>query len=173
VAALPSGVAWPVRPEPPPPQREPVTVLITDLENRTADRSFSGSAEQALAMGLEAASFVSVYPQRDARVLVAQFATAPAGRITVNTGQLVARREGVKGLVAGLVVPESGAIASRRDCSILAMAVSSGPGNAASGPERRSYPPSVSSPWKTGPLSASRRERWARPRRLPQCRSMR
>jgi eukaryotic-like serine/threonine-protein kinase len=101
VSAVTGGVVWLTRPTVSPPAHEPVSVLVADFENSTGDPVFSGVVEQALAVGLEGASFVSVYPKADARTLITQMTKDPAGKITPEAGQLLARREGVKVLVTG------------------------------------------------------------------------
>jgi tetratricopeptide (TPR) repeat protein len=106
VAALTGGVAWLLRPAPPPPQHDPVSVLIADFENLTGDREFSGAVEQTLGTGLEASSFVSVYPRTDARAVLAQIAPESGGRLTTENGQLFAMREAIKILVAGTIKPD-------------------------------------------------------------------
>ena len=45
---------------------EPVSVLIADFDNQTGDPVFTGLVEQAMAVGVEGASFISSYPRRDA-----------------------------------------------------------------------------------------------------------
>jgi tetratricopeptide (TPR) repeat protein len=105
VAGLTSGIAWLLRPAPPPVEHEPVSVLIADFENLTGDPEFSGAVEQALGVGLEKASFVSVFPRTDARALLAQIAPESGGRISSENGQLVAMREAIKVLVSGTINP--------------------------------------------------------------------
>jgi hypothetical protein len=61
--------------------------------------------EQALSVGLEGAAFVSVYPIADARALTAEMGVGTAGRITAESGRLLATREGIKVLVTGRVEP--------------------------------------------------------------------
>ncbi|MGE5360613.1 MAG: protein kinase domain-containing protein [Bacteroidales bacterium] len=108
VMAIAGGV-WLLRPTPPPPAHEPVSVLVADFDNRTGDPEFSGTLEQAMGNGLERASFVTVYPRTDARTLLADMSPQSAGKITTQNGQLLARREGIKVLVAGAIEGGDGA----------------------------------------------------------------
>ena len=48
----------------PPVARPPVSVLVTDFDNRTSDPDFDGAVEQTLSTALETAAFVTVYPRR-------------------------------------------------------------------------------------------------------------
>jgi tetratricopeptide (TPR) repeat protein/tRNA A-37 threonylcarbamoyl transferase component Bud32 len=86
-----------------PQQHEPVPLLIADFDNRSGDPVFEGSVEQTLAIALEGAPYITVYRTRDARALAKQLAPDTNGRITEEVGQLIARREGLKVLLAGSV----------------------------------------------------------------------
>jgi tetratricopeptide (TPR) repeat protein len=81
--------------------RDPVSVLIADFENRAGDPVFQGSLEQALALGIEGASFVATYPRADA-LKVAQTINAGAS-LNAATAQLVALRQEVPVVLAGSV----------------------------------------------------------------------
>ena len=83
-------------------QPRPISVLIADFENRTNDPVFEGSVEQALGIGLEGASFLTAYPRRDAMRAAAQIAADPS-RLNEQVAQLVARREGIKVVLAGTI----------------------------------------------------------------------
>src|SRR5262245_2423340 len=56
----------------PPKAHDPVPVLITDFDNRSGDPVFGGSIEQALAVELEQASYITVFKEDDARAVAAQ-----------------------------------------------------------------------------------------------------
>ena len=86
-----------------PPKHDPVPVLIADFDNRSGDPVFEGSVEQTLALALEGAPYISVFRTRDARRIAAQLAPGKGGRITEEVGQLIARREGLKVLLAGTI----------------------------------------------------------------------
>jgi serine/threonine protein kinase/tetratricopeptide (TPR) repeat protein len=102
VAALVGGTYWLARgPAQPPKPPEPVSVLIADFANNTKEPVFDGLIEQALAVGVEGASFVSAYPRRDALRLAGQI--KPGGHLDDGTAVLVALREGVNRVIAGAI----------------------------------------------------------------------
>ena len=75
-----------------PPPHESVSVLIADFENRANDGVFDGTIEQALAIGVEGASFITTVPRRDAQRLAAQVG---GGKLDEAAATLIAVREGV------------------------------------------------------------------------------
>ena len=99
--------------------KPPVSVLIADFQNRTGDPVFNGVVEQALALGIEEASFITAYPRRDALRVAA--ALRPGAPLDEQTARLVALREGVAVIV--LVVrssPRTAATGSRRGHCVVA-----------------------------------------------------
>ena len=102
VTALVGGTYWFARgPAQPPKPPDPVSVLIADFANSTQDAVFSGLLEQALAVGVEGATFVNAYPRRDALRLAGQI--KPGGSLDDATAVLVALREGVNRVIAGAI----------------------------------------------------------------------
>lgn len=102
VAALLGGTYWLASgPAQPPPAPAPVSILIADFANQTQDPVFDGLLEQALAVGVETASFVSAYPRRDALRLASQL--KQGGTLDESTATLVALREGVDRVIAGSI----------------------------------------------------------------------
>lgn len=102
VAALVGGTYWVARgPAEPPKPPEPVSVLIADFATNAQDPVFDGLIEQALAVGVEGASFVSAYPRRDALRLAGQI--KPGGHLDDATAVLVALREGVDRVITGAI----------------------------------------------------------------------
>jgi len=104
--AVVAAVAWMWQQRPPRGQtaaaaRDPVSVLIADFDNRAGDPVFDGSLEQALAIAMEGASFITALPHRDAMRAAAQI--KPDARLNQEMAQLVSRREGVKVVLAGTV----------------------------------------------------------------------
>jgi tetratricopeptide (TPR) repeat protein/predicted Ser/Thr protein kinase len=83
----------------------PVSVLITDFTNNTADPIFDGSLEPILGVALEGASFVSLYNRGQARGVGAQLQPG-ASVLDDRLGRLVAMREGVSVVVSGSVTRE-------------------------------------------------------------------
>jgi tetratricopeptide (TPR) repeat protein len=82
--------------------REPVSVIIADFDNQTGDPVFDGLVDRALAVGVESASFVTVFSRRDAVRRAQQVAATP--QLTDKTARLVAISEGIDVVVAGAVL---------------------------------------------------------------------
>ena len=98
------ALTWWYAPGPPVPvAREPVPVLVADFDNRSGDSAFDGSVEQTLTFALEGAPYITVFRKRDARAIAAELAPGKSDRITDELGQLIARREGLKVLLAGSI----------------------------------------------------------------------
>jgi tetratricopeptide (TPR) repeat protein/predicted Ser/Thr protein kinase len=87
----------------PPAGPKPVKVLIADFENRTGDPVFDGALEQTFAIGLEGASFITLYDRGQARQLAGQMDPQGAGRLDKDTALLVSRREGVNIVVQAVI----------------------------------------------------------------------
>ncbi|HVL67582.1 MAG TPA: protein kinase [Vicinamibacterales bacterium] len=86
---------------------EPVSVLIANFENRASDEQFDdGLIEQALAVGIEGASFVTVFPRRDA--LRAARALHPEKPMDEEVARLVSMSRGIDVVVAGAISYEAG-----------------------------------------------------------------
>jgi serine/threonine protein kinase/tetratricopeptide (TPR) repeat protein len=86
----------------PPLEHAPVSVLITDFDNRTGDADFTGAVEQTLTSALETASFVTVYPRRSASQVAAKLASGPS-RIDEVMGRLISKSEGIGVMVTGAI----------------------------------------------------------------------
>jgi tetratricopeptide (TPR) repeat protein len=108
VAALAAGwFAWSARtPAAPAGQPQPVSVLIANFDNPSGDPLLDGLVEQALAVGVEGASFVSAYPRRDA--LRAMERIRPGAPLTEANARLLAISEGIDRVVAGSIASGSG-----------------------------------------------------------------
>jgi tetratricopeptide (TPR) repeat protein len=89
-----------------PVEYEPVSILISDFDNQSGDPTFEGAVEQALAIALETASYVTVFKTPDARALAAQLKLGDGNRLTPQIGELIARREGIKVLIAGSITAQ-------------------------------------------------------------------
>jgi tetratricopeptide (TPR) repeat protein/tRNA A-37 threonylcarbamoyl transferase component Bud32 len=83
--------------------RQPVSVLIADIENRTNEPIFDGVVEQAVSLGIEAASFVNAYPRRDALRVASTI--KQGAKLDEGTAKLVALREGISTVVVGSIEP--------------------------------------------------------------------
>jgi serine/threonine protein kinase/tetratricopeptide (TPR) repeat protein len=103
VIALLGATWWLARTPVARPAHEPVSVLIADFENGTGDPVFQGSLEQALAIGVEGASFIGAYPRADALRLQQQL--APGHSLDLERARLIAGREGLKVVLAGAIQP--------------------------------------------------------------------
>ena len=79
----------------------PVSVLIANFENKVNDPIFQESLEQALAIAMEGAPFITAYPRRDAAALARQLDQGAA--LDEATAKLVATREGIRVVLAGLI----------------------------------------------------------------------
>jgi tetratricopeptide (TPR) repeat protein len=105
IVVLAAAVAWmwvrAPRPAAPAASRPIVSVLIPDFENRAGDPSFDGALEQVLSIGVEGASFITAYPHGDAEKLLAK--VAPGTKLDESGARLVARREGLKAILAGSI----------------------------------------------------------------------
>lgn len=107
VAALVGGTYFLARgPAEAPPPPEPMSVLIADFANNTQDPVFDGLLEQAMAVGVEGASFVSAYPRLDAKKVAGQL--KPGSKLDDATATLVALREGVDRVIIGAINKEGG-----------------------------------------------------------------
>jgi tetratricopeptide (TPR) repeat protein len=107
VVAMLGGTYYLARPVPPV-HHEPVPVLIAEFENLANDPVFTGSLEQALALALEGAPYITVFRTSEARAIAAQIAPEKGSRITEEVGRLIARREGLKVLLAGAIDTRAG-----------------------------------------------------------------
>ena len=102
LAVVVVGATWWFARTPPAPVRPaPLSVLVADFENRTGDTVFKGSLEQALAVGIEAASFITSYPRYDALQVASEI--RPGSVLDEPTARLVSIRESVKVVLAGSI----------------------------------------------------------------------
>ena len=81
---------------------EPMSVLIADFQNDTGDEIFDGALEQALAIGLEEAPFISSYRRGRARQVAEQIQGEEA-TLDPDTARLVAQREAISVVVNGSI----------------------------------------------------------------------
>jgi tetratricopeptide (TPR) repeat protein len=105
-AALAAAVAvvgtwWFARTPSPPVEPAPMSVLIADFDNLTGEAVFEGSLEQPLAIGIEAASFVTSYPRHTAQQLAAEITKGET--LDEATARLVSIREDIQVVLAGSV----------------------------------------------------------------------
>ncbi|MGH9511155.1 MAG: protein kinase domain-containing protein [Terriglobales bacterium] len=81
----------------------PVTLLISDFENKTGDSVFDGTLEPMLGIALEGAPFISSYNRITAQREAAKL--DPGAKLTEKTAQLVAVRDGISVVVGGSIEP--------------------------------------------------------------------
>ncbi|MGH8310150.1 MAG: protein kinase domain-containing protein, partial [Steroidobacteraceae bacterium] len=93
---------WLAQPAPEEVQPPPTSVLIADFQNRAGDPVFEGALEQALAIAMEGASFITVYPRRQAQQIAAAQIGADA-TLSEDVARLISRREGIKLILAGAI----------------------------------------------------------------------
>jgi serine/threonine protein kinase/tetratricopeptide (TPR) repeat protein len=110
VSSLVGGTWWFSRgPEIQP--TDPVSVLVADFVNRTNDPVFTGLVEQAMAVGVEGASFITAYPRRDALRLAATL--QPGAKLEPPVAKLVSMREGLDVIVGGEVATNGDGVTVR------------------------------------------------------------
>jgi tetratricopeptide (TPR) repeat protein len=101
-------------------ERDPISVLIADFDNRTGNPLFDGSLEQALSLGIEGASFITAYPRNNA---LTQAKNLELGEVlNEETARLVSVRQDVKMVLAGSIAPDGG----RFDLTLRAVDPTSG-----------------------------------------------
>jgi eukaryotic-like serine/threonine-protein kinase len=89
----------------PAPSHTPVTLLISDFENKTGDSVFEGTLEPILGIALEGAPFISSFDRGQARKVAARLKPG-ADRMDAALAELVAVREGINAVVAGSITQE-------------------------------------------------------------------
>jgi eukaryotic-like serine/threonine-protein kinase len=82
---------------------ENVSLLIADALNRTGEPIFDGVLEQALAIGLEGASFINSAPRHTALNIANQISEGEG--LTLERSRLVALREGISLVLVGEIAP--------------------------------------------------------------------
>jgi serine/threonine protein kinase/tetratricopeptide (TPR) repeat protein len=102
VVALVGATYWTAR-RAAPVEHAPMSVLIADFENTTADPALDATVEQSLGIALEGASFITNFPRAAANAIANEI-KAPHG-IDEATARLIALREGVNVVVAGSIAP--------------------------------------------------------------------
>ncbi len=85
---------------------QPVSVLITDFQNKTGDSVFDGAIEQLMGISLEGAPFISLYERGQARKLADQLDPTAEGQLTADMAKLISNREGISVVVDAAIEPE-------------------------------------------------------------------
>ena len=79
----------------------PVTLLVSDFDNKTGDSVFDGTLEPMLGIALEGAPFISSYNRTSAQREAAKL--DPGAHLNEKTAQLVAVRDGISVVVGGSI----------------------------------------------------------------------
>jgi tetratricopeptide (TPR) repeat protein/predicted Ser/Thr protein kinase len=85
----------------------PVSVLISDFDNKTGDAVFDGTLEPMLGIALEGAPFISSFNRGQAKKIATRLQPGLT-QMDGKTAQLVAVREGVNVVVTGSIVQDGG-----------------------------------------------------------------
>jgi serine/threonine protein kinase/tetratricopeptide (TPR) repeat protein len=133
LASIGGAAWWYTRPVAPPPEHDPVSVMIADFRNSTGDPAFDRTLEPALRIALEGASFIAAYDRTQMRNLglppvEGVLDEAAARRVALNqgfgvvvTGALSRQGQGYQlsitalEAVTGNVIRRNEAVASSRD----------------------------------------------------------
>jgi tetratricopeptide (TPR) repeat protein len=86
-----------------PPLTEQDMIVLADFENTTGDPVFDGSLKVALAVALEQSPFIKVFPDDRARETLRLMNRPPDEPITGPIAREIARREGLKAMLAGSI----------------------------------------------------------------------
>lgn len=84
--------------------QDPISLLIADFDNQTDNPLFDGTLEQALALGIEGASFVTAYPRNTALSQARRLELGDS--LNLETARLVAARQDVRMVIGGAIVTE-------------------------------------------------------------------
>jgi serine/threonine protein kinase/Tfp pilus assembly protein PilF len=85
---------------------DPVSVLVADFQNLTGEAVFDGSLEQAVDIGLEGASFISIFQRTEARKIAREVYPESGGILDSQTAQLISAREGITKFIEGSIEPK-------------------------------------------------------------------
>jgi serine/threonine protein kinase/Tfp pilus assembly protein PilF len=84
---------------------EPIWVLISDFQNQTGDSSFDDVLEQTFGIGLEGASFVSIFNRQEALRIAATLDPRTRDILDEELAQLVSTSKGINVIVSGSIMP--------------------------------------------------------------------
>ncbi len=85
----------------------PVSVLVSDFQNRTSDPLFDGTLEPMFNVALEGASFINAYSRGKAHQLAGKLPN-PTDKLDEQSARLVAVSQGVNAIVTGSLSSRSG-----------------------------------------------------------------
>ena len=101
--ALIGGTFWLARSPAPPPEHEPVSVLIADFQNGTGDPTFDRMLEPMLKLALEGAGFISAYDRAGIR---RSLGVAPPEKLDERAALELALKQGLGVVLAGSFDPQ-------------------------------------------------------------------
>lgn len=79
------------------------TILLTEIENRTGEVMFDGALRQGLLLQLQQSPFLDLFPDAQIQQTLQQMKRAPEERVTPDSGRDIARQQGVKALITGVL----------------------------------------------------------------------
>jgi tetratricopeptide (TPR) repeat protein len=79
------------------------TIILADFVNNTNEPVFDGTLKVALAVALEQSTFLKMFPDDSVRDTLRLMQRSPDERVTRQLARDIARREGLKALVAGSI----------------------------------------------------------------------
>jgi serine/threonine protein kinase/tetratricopeptide (TPR) repeat protein len=103
VLAISSAGWWYFRPEPLPPAKDPVSVLIADFANVTPDASFDRTLEPVLKLSLEGANFITAHARSDIR---RNLGVTPPELFDEKAARELAVKQGLGVVVTGDIRPD-------------------------------------------------------------------
>ncbi len=81
---------------------KPITILVTDFDNKTGEDVFDNTLEPALSVAMEGASFISSYSRSQAHKIAAQMKPGTTV-VDESLGRLIATREGITLVLTGSI----------------------------------------------------------------------
>ena len=80
-------------------------ILLSDFVNKTGDSVFDGTLKQGLAVQLEQSPYLNVFPDARVAAVMRLMRRPPGAPVTHDIALEICRREGIKALVVGSIVP--------------------------------------------------------------------
>jgi tetratricopeptide (TPR) repeat protein len=81
--------------------KQAISIVIADFENRTNERVFQGTLENAMSIALEGASFITAYRRDEAQRDIEQI--KPGARLDEAGARLLSARQGIKVVLTGSI----------------------------------------------------------------------
>ncbi len=100
VLTLIGGTFWLARTPAPPPEHEPVSVVIADFQNGTGDAAFDRTLEPMLKLALEGAGFITAF---DRTLIRRNLGVTPPERLDERAAQELAVKQGLGVVLSGSI----------------------------------------------------------------------